>query len=97
VRGMEIRTCMGGYPAEAARDTDELAQMFAAGTVRTPSARDSPWPKPPPALRYVRAQVLASVVIDVGVISRNVDLSGNSRPKTPTISRCSVVLHLTTA
>jgi NADPH:quinone reductase-like Zn-dependent oxidoreductase len=66
VRGMEIRTFMSDYPAEAARDTDELAQMFAAGTVRPYIGARFPLAETPAALRYVaERKVLGKVVIDV--------------------------------
>jgi NADPH:quinone reductase-like Zn-dependent oxidoreductase len=66
VRGMEIRTFMTDHPDEAARDIDELAQMFADGTVRPYIGARFPLAETPAALRYVaERKVLGKVVIDV--------------------------------
>jgi NADPH2:quinone reductase len=66
VRGMEIRTFMSDHPAEAARDTEELARMFAAGTIRPYIGARFPLAETPAALRYVaERKVLGKVVIDV--------------------------------
>ena len=51
VRGMEIRTFMSDYPDEAVRDIEELAQMFAAGTVRPYIGARFPLSETPAALR----------------------------------------------
>jgi NADPH:quinone reductase len=66
VRGMEIRTFASDYPAEAVRDDEELAQMFAAGTVRPYIGARFPLADTAAALRYVaERKVLGKVVIDV--------------------------------
>ncbi|BBY23941.1 NADPH:quinone oxidoreductase family protein [Mycobacterium stomatepiae] len=66
VRGMEIRTFMADYPDEFVRDIDELAKMFAAGTVRPHIGARFPLAEAPAALRYVAdRKVLGKVVIDV--------------------------------
>lgn len=66
VRGMEIRTFASDHPAEAARDLDELAQLFAAGTVRPYIGARFPLADTAAALRYVaERKVLGKVVIDV--------------------------------
>ena len=66
VRGMEIRTFFDDYPQEAARDVKELAQLFAAGTVRPYIGARFPLDETPAALRYVAdRKVLGKVVIDV--------------------------------
>jgi NADPH:quinone reductase-like Zn-dependent oxidoreductase len=66
VRGMEIRTFMSDHPDEFIRDTDELAQMFAAGTVRPYIGARFPLSETPAALRHVaERKVLGKVVIDV--------------------------------
>jgi NADPH:quinone reductase len=66
VRGMEIRTFASDYPAEAVRDDEELAQMFAAGTVRPYIGARFPLAETAAALRYVaERKVLGKVVIDV--------------------------------
>ena len=66
VRGMEIRTFLGDYPDEAVRDMEELAQMFAAGTIRPYIGARFPLDETPAALRYVAdRKVLGKVVIDV--------------------------------
>ncbi|WAJ45057.1 NADPH:quinone oxidoreductase family protein [Mycobacterium sp. Aquia_216] len=66
VRGMEIRTFANDYPDEAVRDEQELAAMFAAGTVRPYIGARFPLAETPAALRYVaERKVLGKVVIDV--------------------------------
>ena len=66
VRGMEIRTFLGDHPAEATRDMDELAQMFAAGTIRPYIGARFPLSETPAAVRHVaERKVLGKVVIDV--------------------------------
>jgi len=66
IRGMEIRTFMGDRPDDAARDMRELAQMFAAGTVRPYIGARFPLSETPAALRHVaERKVLGKVVIDV--------------------------------
>ncbi|WAC91822.1 NADPH:quinone oxidoreductase family protein [Mycobacterium sp. Aquia_213] len=66
VRGMEIRTFASDYPDEAVRDEQELAQMFAAGTVRPYIGARFPLAETPSALRHVAdRKVLGKVVIDV--------------------------------
>jgi NADPH2:quinone reductase len=66
VRGMEIRTFASGYPDEAVRDDEELAQMFAAGIVRPYIGARFPLAETAAALRYVaERKVLGKVVIDV--------------------------------
>jgi NADPH2:quinone reductase len=66
VRGMEIRTFMGDRPDDAARDMRELAQMFAACTIRPYIGARFPLSETPAALRHVaERKVLGKVVIDV--------------------------------
>ncbi|KBZ57105.1 NADPH:quinone oxidoreductase family protein [Mycobacterium colombiense] len=66
VRGMEIRTFMTDRPDDAARDLKELAQMFAAGTVRPYIGARFPLAETAAALRHVAdRKVLGKVVIDV--------------------------------
>ncbi len=66
VRGMEIRTFMTDRPDDAARDLRELAQMFAAGTVRPYIGARFPLSETPAALRHVAdRKVLGKVVIDI--------------------------------
>lgn len=66
VRGMEIRTFETDYPDDAARDLAELAQMFAAGTVRPFIGARFPLSETAAALRHVAdRKVLGKVVIDV--------------------------------
>jgi NADPH:quinone reductase len=66
VRGMEIRTFASDYPDEAVRDDDELAQLFAAGTVRPYIGARFPLSEAAAALRHVaERKVLGKVVIDV--------------------------------
>ena len=67
IRGMEIRTFMGDRPDDAARDVQELAQLFAAGKVRPYVGARFPLSETPAALRHVaERKVLGKVVIDVG-------------------------------
>jgi NADPH2:quinone reductase len=57
---------MSDHPDEFIRDTDELAQMFAAGTVRPYIGARFPLSETPAALRHVaERKVLGKVVIDV--------------------------------
>jgi NADPH2:quinone reductase len=66
VRGMEIRTFMGDRPEDAARDMQELAQMFADGMIRPYIGARFPLSETPAALRHVaERKVLGKVVIDV--------------------------------
>lgn len=66
IRGMEIRTFMADRPDDAARDMRELAQMFAAGTIRPYIGARFPLSETPAALRHVaERKVLGKVVIDV--------------------------------
>jgi NADPH2:quinone reductase len=66
VRGMEIRTFMTDRPDDAVRDLQELAQMFADGTVRPYIGARFPLSETPAALRHVAdRKVLGKVVIDV--------------------------------
>jgi NADPH:quinone reductase-like Zn-dependent oxidoreductase len=66
VRGMEIRTFMTDRPDDAVRDLQELAQMFAAGTVRPYIGARFPLSETAAALRHVAdRKVLGKVVIDV--------------------------------
>jgi NADPH:quinone reductase-like Zn-dependent oxidoreductase len=66
VRGMEIRTFMTDRPDDAVRDLRELAQMFAAGTVRPYIGARFPLSETAAALRHVAdRKVLGKVVIDV--------------------------------
>jgi NADPH2:quinone reductase len=66
VRGMEIRTFMADRPDDAVRDLQELAQMFAAGTVRPYIGARFPLSETAAALRHVAdRKVLGKVVIDV--------------------------------
>ncbi|HEY0225444.1 MAG TPA: NADPH:quinone oxidoreductase family protein, partial [Mycobacterium sp.] len=53
VRGMEIRTFASDYPDEAVRDDEELAQLFAAGTVRPYIGARFPLSESAAALRHV--------------------------------------------
>jgi NADPH:quinone reductase len=67
IRGMEIRTFMGDRPDDAARDVQELAQLFASGKVRPYIGARFPLSETPAALRHVaERKVLGKVVIDVG-------------------------------
>jgi NADPH:quinone reductase len=66
IRGMEIRTFMSDRPDDAARDVQELAEMFAAGTIRPYIGARFPLSETPAALRHVaERKVLGKVVIDV--------------------------------
>lgn len=66
VRGMEIRTFMTDRPDDAVRDLAELAQMFAAGTLRPYIGARFPLSDTAAALRHVAdRKVLGKVVIDV--------------------------------
>ncbi len=66
IRGMEIRTFMADHPGDAARDMDELSQMFAAGTIRPHIGARFPLSETAAALRHVAdRKVLGKVVIDV--------------------------------
>jgi NADPH:quinone reductase len=66
VRGMEIRTFAADYPDEAVRDDEELAQLFATGTIRPYIGARFPLSETAAALRYVAdRKVLGKVVIDV--------------------------------
>lgn len=66
VRGMEIRTFMTDRPDDAVRDLKELAQMFAAGTVRPYIGARFPLSETAAALRHVAdRKVLGKVVIDI--------------------------------
>jgi NADPH2:quinone reductase len=66
IRGMEIRTFVADRPDDAARDMRELADMFAAGTVRPYIGARFPLPETAAALRHVaERKVLGKVVIDV--------------------------------
>jgi NADPH:quinone reductase len=66
IRGMEIRTFMGDRPDDAARDMQELSQMFAAGRIRPYIGARFPLAETPAALRHVaERKVLGKVVIDV--------------------------------
>ncbi|MGC2655191.1 MAG: NADPH:quinone oxidoreductase family protein [Mycobacterium sp.] len=66
VRGMEIRTFSADHPAEAARDLQELAQMFGGGWVRPYIGARFPLAETATALRYVaERKALGKVVIDV--------------------------------
>lgn len=66
VRGMEIRTFMGDHPEDAARDMQELTQMFADGRVRPYIGARFPLAEAATALRYVaERKAVGKVVIDV--------------------------------
>lgn len=66
VRGMEIRTFYSDYPDEAIRDTAELQQMFADGTVRPYIGARFPLQQAASALRHVAdRKALGKIVIDV--------------------------------
>ena len=66
VRGMEIRTFMSDHPEDAARDVRELADMFAAGTIRPYIGARFSLSETPAALRHVaERKVLGKVIIDV--------------------------------
>lgn len=64
--GMEIRTFLGDRPEDAARDMQELSQMFAAGTVRPYIGARFGLSDTAAALRLVaERKVMGKVVIDV--------------------------------
>ncbi len=66
LRGMEIRTFMADHPADAARDLQELAEMFADGRVRPYIGARFPFAETATALRYVaERKALGKVVINV--------------------------------
>lgn len=66
IRGMEIRTFMGDYPDECARDIAELSQMFADGKIRPYIGARFPLAETAAALRFVAdRKVLGKVIIDV--------------------------------
>jgi NADPH:quinone reductase len=66
VRGMEIRTFTGDHPYDAARDIQELAQMFADGRIRPYIGARFPLADTAVALRHVaERKALGKVVIDV--------------------------------
>ena len=66
VRGMEIRTFYSDDPDEAIRDTAELQQMFADGTVRPYIGARFPLQQAASALRHVAdRKALGKIVIDV--------------------------------
>jgi NADPH:quinone reductase len=66
IRGMEIRTFMGDRPEDAARDMQELSQMFATGRIRPYIGARFPLAETPAALRHVaERKVLGKVVIDL--------------------------------
>jgi NADPH:quinone reductase len=66
IRGMEIRTFVSDHPSESKRDLQELAQMFAAGTVRPYIGARFPLTETPAALRHVaERKALGKVIIDV--------------------------------
>jgi NADPH2:quinone reductase len=67
VRGMEIRTFHDDHPAEAARDMQELQQMFAEGRIRPHIGARFPLGEAAAALRYVAdRKAIGKVVIDIG-------------------------------
>ena len=66
LRGMEIRTFMADHPGDAARDLQELAQMFADGRVLPYIGARFPFANTAEALRYVaERKALGKVVVDV--------------------------------
>jgi NADPH:quinone reductase len=66
IRGMEIRTFADDHPREAARDADELAQMFANGRVRPYIGARFPLTETATAMRQVAGRkAVGKVVIDV--------------------------------
>ncbi|GFG74060.1 NADPH:quinone oxidoreductase family protein [Mycobacterium botniense] len=66
IRGMEIRTFAGDYPADAARDTAELSQMFAEGKIRPHIGARFPLAEAAAALRHVaERRAIGKVIIDV--------------------------------
>ncbi|MEB4209673.1 NADPH:quinone oxidoreductase family protein [Mycobacterium sp. 94-17] len=66
VRGMEIRTFLGDYPEECARDLAELSKLFAEGKIRPYIGARFPLAETAAGLRYVAdRKVLGKVIIDV--------------------------------
>ena len=66
VRGMEIRTFAADHPDEAARDMQELEQMFADGRIRPYIGARFPLAETATALRHVAdRKAIGKVVIDV--------------------------------
>jgi NADPH2:quinone reductase len=66
VRGMEIRTFTGDHPADAARDLQELTQMFSDGRIRPYIGARYPLSDTAAALRQVAdRKALGKVVIEV--------------------------------
>ncbi len=66
IRGMEIRTFTADHPDDAARDIDELQQMFADGRVRPHIGARFPLVDTAKALRHVaERKAVGKVVIDV--------------------------------
>ncbi|MBO0866554.1 MAG: NADPH:quinone oxidoreductase family protein, partial [Mycobacterium sp.] len=66
VRGMEIRTFAADHPDEAARDMQELEQMFADGRLRPYIGARFPLAETATALRHVAdRKAIGKVVIDV--------------------------------
>ncbi len=66
VRGMEIRTFYSDYPDEAIRDTAELQQMLADGSVRPYIGARFPLREAASAVRHVAdRKALGKIVIDV--------------------------------
>jgi NADPH2:quinone reductase len=66
VRGMEIRTFMADHPDDAARDMQELSQMFTTDTVRPYIGARFPLTEAAAALRHVAdRKAIGKVVIDV--------------------------------
>jgi NADPH:quinone reductase len=66
VRGMEIRTFVGDRPDDAARDMQELTQMFATGAIRPYIGARFPLADAAVALRHVvDRKAIGKVVIDV--------------------------------
>jgi NADPH:quinone reductase len=63
---MEIRTFSSDHPDDAARDTSELAQMFADGQIRPHIGARFPLADTAAALRHVaERKAVGKVVIDV--------------------------------
>ena len=66
VRGMEIRTFVADHPDQAARDMQELQQMFSDGRIRPYIGARFPLAETPSALRHVAdRKAIGKVVIDV--------------------------------
>ena len=66
IRGMEIRTFMGDRPDDAARDMQELTQMFTASAIRPYIGARFPLTDAAVALRHVAdRKAIGKVVIDV--------------------------------